>query len=228
MGKKRTPLGTELYIVLMIKLVMVVISALYALASVAVIPEDLLPVEIKGILFAVTLLAMGVYILICRRYLVAFDNNEPQKIMTITKVMFAAVVLVFAVQIIYLNFLKDPKLAQYGFQTITYINYGRLVLDFVLCIAAYAILFYELIKDAKGNVTSFDKWLWLPVLAINLYFFMPTFIRYCKGGVISTTIAASITLIFVASQALIACWITNPEKFYVDENQSVVPPAGIV
>lgn len=225
MGKKRTTLGTQLHIVLMIKLVMVVISALYMLLSIAVMQEDLLPVDIRGILFVVILVAMGAYIYICRKYLIAFDKNEPQKIMTITKVLLVLIVLAFTADIVYLNVLKSPRFAQNGVAVTINIDYGKLALNIVLNIAIYAIMLYELKKDEKGNITTLDKWLWLAILAIYVYFLAPTFIRYCKSGGVAAIVGMSVVLIYVASQTLIACWITNPEKFYVDENQGVVPPA---
>ena len=228
MGKKRTPLGAKCHLALTIKLVMVVISALYMLINIAAMQEDIFSVAMKALLFVVELVGMGIYVMICRRYLIAFDNNEPQKIVKITRALLAIVVLFFVANTVYLNILKDPKFAEYGFPTVVKIDYVQSALNVVLSIAIYAIILYELQKAAKGNVTTFDKWLWLAVLVINLYLLAPTFWGYCKAGVISAVIGSFILLIMVASQTLIACWITNPEKFYVDENQGVVSPAGNV
>lgn len=228
MGKKRTPLGTELFVVLIAQLVEVAIGGVIMLLGVSVMGryDGVYSPAFNGIMYVMVLVVVGIVALIFWTYFNAFKKNDPQRIRTLTIVLLVIMLIAFVLSLLFFNILKDPRFAKM-YNISNNINYGQIIVSGVLGISVLGITLYELNKHRAGNITALDKRLWLIVLAIEAYFFLTGLFGFGTGRSVNA-VGAITTFINAACQTLIAYWITNPEKFYVDKNQGVVPPAGIV
>lgn len=171
-------------------------------------------------------IALGIGTLIYWCYFDAFRKNEPQRIRRLTKVLL--IIIIVGLVLFVLPDVMLPNSRQFTSEINANINSKTIMLNGVLGASVFAITLYELQREKIRDISVFDKRLWIVVLAIEAFFFLS--VLFGKGSVLGVTNPAEVISSFItgASQTLIACWITNPEKFYVDENQSVVPPAGIV
>lgn len=226
MGKKRTPLGTELFIVLIAQLVEVAILGVVLLIGVSAMSKygGIYSPAFSGIMYVTTFVVVGVVALIYWTYFNAFKKNDPQRIRTLTIVLLVIMLIALVLSLLFFNVLKDPGFAKmYNIENMN-IDYSQLIVTGILGISVLGITLYELNKHRAGNITASDKRLWLIVLAIEAYFFLTGLFGLGTGRSVNA-VGAITTFINAACQTLIAYWITNPEKFYVDENQGVVPPA---
>jgi len=221
MGKKRTTLGTQLYVALMVQLVGMALVALLGIVSIFQYPK-----ELRWVMLIIMPIALGIGTLIYWCYFDAFRKNEPQRIRRLTKVLL--IIIIVGLVLFVLPDVMLPNSRQFTSEINANINSKTIMLNGVLGASVFAITLYELQREKIRDISVFDKRLWIVVLAIEAFFFLS--VLFGKGSVLGVTNPAEVISSFItgASQTLIACWITNPEKFYVDENQSVVPPAGIV
>lgn len=219
MGKKRTTLGTQLYVALIAQLVEMAIVALIGIVSIFQYPK-----ELRWVMLIILPIALGIGTLIYWRYFDAFRKNEPQRIRKLTKVLL--IIILVALALVVLPAIMSSDTGQLTSELNANINSKTIMLNGVLGAAVFAITLYELQREQIRDISVFDKRLWIVVLAIEAFFFLS--VLFGKGSVLGVTNSAEVISSFItgASQTLIVCWITNPEKFYVDENQSVVPPAG--
>ncbi len=219
MGKKRTTLGTQLYVALIAQLVEMAIVALIGIVSIFQYPK-----ELRWVMLIILPIALGIGTLIYWRYFDAFRKNEPQRIRKLTKVLL--IIILVALALVVLPAVMSSDTGQLTSELNANINSKTIMLNGVLGAAVFAITLYELQREQIRDISVFDKRLWIVVLAIEAFFFLS--VLFGKGSVLGVTNSAEVISSFItgASQTLIVCWITNPEKFYVDENQSVVPPAG--
>jgi len=219
MGKKRTTLGTQLYVALIAQLVEMAIVALIGIVSIFQYPK-----ELRWVMLIILPIALGIGTLIYWRYFDAFRKNEPQRIRKLTKVLL--IIILVALALVVLPAVMSSDTGQLTSELNANINSKTIMLNGVLGAAVFAITLYELQREQIRDISVFDKRLWIVVLAIEAFFFLS--VLFGKGSVLGVTNSAEVISSFItgASQTLIVCWITNPEKFYVDENQGVVPPAG--
>ncbi|MBR5760801.1 MAG: hypothetical protein IKX87_02150 [Lachnospiraceae bacterium] len=221
MGKKRTTLGTQLYVELIVQLVGMALVAILGIVSIFQYPK-----ELRWVMLIIMPIALGIATLIYWCYFDAFRKNEPQRIRRLTKVLL--IIIVVGLVLFVLPDVMLPNSRQFTSEINANINSKTIMLNGVLGASVFAITLYELQREKIRDISVFDKRLWIVVLAIEAFFFLS--VLFGKGSVLGVTNPAEVISSFItgASQTLIACWITNPEKFYVDENQGVVPPAGIV
>ena len=218
MGKKRTTLGTQLYVALIVQLVGMAFVAIIGILSIFQYPK-----ELRWVLFITMPIVLGIGMLIYWCYFDAFRKNEPQRIRKLTKVLL--IIIIVALVLFVLPAVMLPGASRFADEMNANINSKTIMLNGVLGASVFAITLYELQREKIRDISVFDKRLWIVVLAIEAFFFLS--VLFGKGSVLGFTNPAEVISSFItgASQTLIACWITNPEKFYVDENQGVVPPA---
>ncbi|MBO4617172.1 MAG: hypothetical protein J5717_07445 [Lachnospiraceae bacterium] len=221
MGKKRTTLGTQLYVALIVQLVGMALVALLGIVSIFQYPK-----ELRWVMLIIMPIALGIATLIYWCYFDAFRKNEPQRIRRLTKVLL--ILIIVGLVLFVWSAVMLPNSRQFTSEINANINSKTIMLNGVLGASVFAITLYELQREKIRDISVFDKRLWIVVLAIEAFFFLS--VLFGKGSVLGVTNPAEVISSFIngASQTLIVCWITNPEKFYVDENQGVVPPAGIV
>ena len=226
MGTERTALGKATLIILNIGFGAIAFVCLVGLVAMGFIPDEGYP-SMRGIMIFMGLIIFGIIAYVAFLYWNAYRKNEPQKLNTVSTVIFVIYFICFCLFAMSIDVVQKMDMSEYLDMTQNFDVRGS-VIGMLTSLIALGIIMAEVKMHKKGRISPTMKYAWVPVLALMAYSFVSVIYSGLFGRISAAVIIGfAVSLCMHAGIVLLSCWIVNQEKFYVKNFRDNASGQGI-